>query len=147
MKSFNRIKTKNTNKGVQIGTCLIGNKPSLQYLHCFWYHHPNIHQIHNYSLSQWFFTGISKWITIACLCLSMYFLFSVISSAYSLLGAHYSNILHCLSCVCILLLLQQISYVKLKAFKTPVLKFYQWNAHYKHWCKYNKKETIKSRIK
>lgn len=36
-----------------------------------------------------------------------------------------------------------ISYVKLKAFKTTLLNFYQWNEHYKHQYKYNKKRKYK----
>lgn len=86
MKCFNRIKTKNTSKGVQMGTCLIGNNTPLQYLYCFCGHHPTVHHIHNYSLSQWLFTGISKGITITCSCLSIYFLFSVISVPIHYLG-------------------------------------------------------------
>lgn len=35
-----------------------------------------------------------------------------------------------------------ISYVKLKALNTTLLNFYQWNAHYKHLYKNNKKRKL-----
>lgn len=37
----------------------------------------------------------------------------------------------------------KITYIKLKAFKSTLLKFYQWNVHYKQCYKSNKKEKYK----